>query len=80
MPFFGSKLLTSLHLVNIQPDLKPHPPPNFSGSAPGDERSKFSIVNIGRFNKKQCEAIDNLSMLSWQAMGCNVSRLAVFCL
>ena len=44
-PFSGSKRLTSLHLVTIQPNLKPHPPPKVSGSAPGDERSKFSIVN-----------------------------------
>ena len=60
--FSGSKRLTSLHLVNIQPNLKPHPPPKFSGSAAGDERSKFSIV--GRSNKKLSETTDNFSMLA----------------
>ena len=44
-PFYESKHLTSLHLINIQPNLKPHPPPKFSGSGPGGERSKFLIVN-----------------------------------
>ena len=44
-PFSGSKRLPSLHLVNIQTNLKPHSPPKFSGSAAGNERSKFSIVN-----------------------------------
>ena len=62
----------SLHLVNIQPNLKPHPPPKFSGSDPGDERSKFSIVNRS-FNKKQCKTINNFSMLSGLAMRCRLS-------
>ena len=56
MPFPGLMVLTSLHLVNIQPNLKPHPSPKFSGFAPEDKGQNF-WWSIGCFNKKQRKTI-----------------------
>ena len=40
LPCLGLNVLTSLYLVNIQPNSKLLPPlPKLSGSAPGDENS-----------------------------------------